>query len=122
MPLRSTVWLTVFVLACTRETTVPTTFPNAPVILISIDTLRADRLPVHGYRSVQTPHTDALARDGVIFDRAWSHCPMTLPSHVSMLTGTLPTTNGVRNNVGFRYDAVGHPSLPQVLKKRGYMT
>jgi len=97
-------------------------FEHAPVVLISIDTLRADHLPLYGYRAVATPNIDALARDGVVFDEAWSHCPMTLPSHVSMLTGELPTTTGVRNNLGFRYDAAKHPSIAQRLQNAGYAT
>ncbi|HSP13628.1 MAG TPA: sulfatase-like hydrolase/transferase [Thermoanaerobaculia bacterium] len=97
-------------------------FAGAPVVLISIDTLRADHLPLYGYRAVETPAIDELGRDGVVFDQAWSHCPMTLPSHVSMLTGELPTTHGVRNNLGFRYDAAKHPSLPQRLQSAGYAT
>src|SRR3954471_13816086 len=99
--------------ACTRRE-VPVAFPDAPVILISIDTLRADHLPLYGYKSVTTPNIEALAHDGVVFDYAVSQCPLTLPSHVSMLTGLLPSTNGVRNNLGFRYDASRFVSLPQV--------
>jgi choline-sulfatase len=95
---------------------------GAPVILISIDTLRADHLPIYGYGAVETPNIDQLARDGVVFEEAWSHCPMTLPSHVSMLTGELPTTHGVRNNLGFRYEAAKHPSVTQRLQTAGYAT
>jgi choline-sulfatase len=110
-------------LACPRERpTASLTFLRAPIILISIDTLRADHLPLYGYASVQTPNIDALAREGVVFNHAWSHCPMTLPSHVSMLTGELPTTHGVRNNLGFHYDATKHRSLPQRLQAAGYAT
>ncbi len=69
------------------------TFPKAPVILISIDTLRADHLPAYGDSKVATPNIDALRSDGLLFENAYSHCPMTLPSHVSMLTGLLPTEN-----------------------------
>lgn len=97
-------------------------FDGAPVILISIDTLRADRLPIYGYKGVETPNLDALARDSVVFDNAWSHCPMTLPSHVSMLTGLLPTEHGVRNNAGFTWDVNAHPSLTTVMKSGGYAT
>ena len=107
--------------SCARETR---TLPPAhvPVILISIDTLRADHLPLYGYRGVETPNIDAIARDGIVFEQAWSHCPMTLPSHVSMLTGGLPTTHGVRNNLGFRYDAAKYPSISQRLRSAGYVT
>ncbi|HVS03760.1 MAG TPA: sulfatase-like hydrolase/transferase, partial [Thermoanaerobaculia bacterium] len=73
-------------------------FPDAPVVLISIDTLRADHLPAYGYDRVATPAIDALRRDAVLFSRAWANYPLTLPSHVSMLTGLLPTEHGVRDN------------------------
>ncbi|HEX7153424.1 MAG TPA: sulfatase-like hydrolase/transferase [Thermoanaerobaculia bacterium] len=97
-------------------------FPNAPVILISIDTLRSDRLPAYGYDKVETPHLDALARDSVVFQRAYSHCPMTLPSHASIFTGLLPTEHGVRNNVGYSFDASRHRTLAATLQERGYRT
>jgi tetratricopeptide (TPR) repeat protein len=106
--------------ACNREQ--PVAEENAPVILISIDTLRADRLPAYGYDKIATPAIDALRRDGILFDNAYSHCPMTLPSHISMLTGKLPTEHGVRNNLGYRFDAAKHTTLPQTLKARGYAT
>jgi arylsulfatase A-like enzyme/Flp pilus assembly protein TadD len=92
------------------------------VIFISIDTLRADRLPLYGYAKGSTPHLDALRRDGILFENAYSHCPMTLPSHVSMLTGLLPTQHEVRNNLGYRFDATRHTTLPQLLAQRGYAT
>jgi choline-sulfatase len=97
-------------------------FANAPVILISIDTLRADHLPLYGYTKVATPNIDALRHDGILFANAYSHCPMTLPSHVSMLTGLLPTEHEVRNNLGYRFDAAKHTTLPQLLKQQGYAT
>ena len=90
--------------------------PNAPVILISIDTLRADRLPGDG------SNIDALRRDSILFTNAWSHVPLTLPSHASVLTGQLPTDHGVRNDVGFPFDADLHPTIPSVLKRAGYGT
>ena len=61
-----------------------------PVILISIDTLRADHLPIYGATSVRTPAIDALAADAIVFDNAYAHSPQTLPSHVSILSGRLP--------------------------------
>lgn len=92
-----------------------------PVILISVDTLRSDRLPAYGYEGVSTPHLDALAEDGIVFERAFSPCPMTLPSHVSMLTGTLPTRHQVRNNVGYPFDP-SHATIPSALRALGYET
>ena len=125
--LRSIVVLVLaFLIACSGErkhsVALSQQFPNAPVILISIDTLRADHLPIYGYRKVETPAIDALAKDGIVFESAWSHCPMTLPSHVSILTGLLPQQNGVRNNLGFDYDALTHPAVSMLLKQRGYAT
>jgi tetratricopeptide (TPR) repeat protein len=92
------------------------------IILISIDTLRADHLHAYGYRGVATPNIDALARDGVIYQNAWSHCPLTLPSHLSMLTGLLPPEHGVRDNAGYRFDSKVHPTLASLLRDHGYAT
>lgn len=97
-------------------------FPNAPVILISVDTLRADHLPAYGYTGVATPNIDALRRDGTLFRNAYATVPMTLPSHVTMLTGLLPPEHGVRDNVGFRFDAKAHPTIASILKNAGYAT
>lgn len=91
-----------------------------PIILISIDTLRSDHLPAYGYRGIATPHLDAFRRDAVLFERAYSHTPLTLPSHATILTGVLPSAHGVYDNVGFRMKAV--PRLPSQLKTRGYAT
>jgi arylsulfatase A-like enzyme/Flp pilus assembly protein TadD len=107
--------------ACTPRETAQH-FENAPVILISVDTLRADHLPMYGYRGVETPHLEALRRDSVLFERAYSHCPMTLPSHLSMLTGLLPTEHGVRNNIGYTFDGAKFRTLAHVLRARGYRT
>jgi arylsulfatase A-like enzyme/Tfp pilus assembly protein PilF len=98
-----------------------TSAAHAPVIIISIDTLRADHLPAYGYKDVATPHLDALRRDAVLFENAWSHVPLTLPSHVSLLTGSLPADNGVRDNIGYRIHPK-RPSLPGLLKQSGYAT
>lgn len=93
-----------------------------PIILISVDTLRSDHLPAYGYTGVATPHIDALRRDGVLYERAWSHAPLTLPSHVSLLTGLLPTEHGVRNNIGYRFDGAQFRTLAKVLRENGYRT
>jgi tetratricopeptide (TPR) repeat protein len=95
---------------------------GAPVVLISIDTLRSDHLPAYGYGKVETPALDALARDSVLFERAYSHVPLTLPSHASILSGRLPGEHGVRDNVGYRFDAGRFPDLPVLLHKAGYAT
>src|ERR1043166_7870828 len=73
---------------------------SGPIILISIDTLRADHLPAYGYKQVKTPAIDALAADGVVFERAYSHSPQTLPAHASLLSGQLPFETGARRHGG----------------------
>jgi choline-sulfatase len=96
-------------------------FPDAPVILISIDTLRSDHLPMYGYTGGATPHLDAFRRDAVLFERAYSHYPLTLPSHCSVLTGQLPSEHGVRDNLVYTL-ANDVPTLPELLRDRGYRT
>jgi len=98
------------------------TWPGAPVVLISIDTLRSDHLPAYGYQGVATPAIDALRKDAILFASAYSHYPLTLPSHTSLLSGLLPTRTGVRDNAGYTFDATHHPYLPQLLKQAGYQT
>src|SRR5687768_6387148 len=85
-----------------------------PVFLISIDTLRSDRLPSYGYRSISTPHIDALRADSILYERAYSHTPLTLPSHANVLTGRLPVGTGIRDNVGYQLSP-GVPTLPEIL-------
>ena len=92
---------------------------SGPIILISIDTLRADRLPAYGYEGVATPAIDRLAAEGVLFERAYSHSPQTLPAHASMFTGKLPVDHGVRDNLGFALGA-DQPLLPDLLAPLGY--
>lgn len=107
--------------ACAKETSTPPA-PNPPVILISVDTLRSDHLPAYGYRGVETPNIDAFRRDAILFERAYSHCPMTLPSHASIFTGLLPTGHGVRNNIGYKFDGSKYSTLAQILGNKGYKT
>jgi arylsulfatase A-like enzyme/Tfp pilus assembly protein PilF len=100
----------------------PGPYASAPVILISIDTLRADHLPPWGYRSVDTPAIAQLAQDGIVFENAYSHYPLTFPSHTSMLSGLLPPEHGVRDNIGYSFDAKLHPDLATLLAGAGYAT
>jgi arylsulfatase A-like enzyme len=94
---------------------------GAPLILISVDTLRADRLPVYGYTKVKAPALDALAKDSVLFERAYSHYPVTLPSHSTLFTGLLPPQHGVRNNVGYALPE-RFTTLAERLQAAGYRT
>jgi arylsulfatase A-like enzyme/Tfp pilus assembly protein PilF len=95
---------------------------GTPIILISVDTLRSDRLPAYGYNGVETPAIDALRRDGVLFERAYTHVPLTLPAHISLLTGLLPPAHGVRDNLGYTVNAATAPLLQQTLREAGYAT
>ncbi len=72
-----------------------------PVVLITIDTLRADRLSSYGSDRVATPHIDRLAGEGIRFANASSTVPFTLPAHSSIMTGLYPPSHGVRENVGY---------------------
>ncbi len=89
------------------------------MLLISIDTLRADALGAYGNARARTPWIDRLARQGVRFDAAHAHNVVTLPSHVNMLTGHLPFEHGVRDNSGFRVPK-DSKTLAVLLKPRGY--
>lgn len=94
---------------------------DVPVFLISIDTLRADHLPLYGYANGSTPALDAFRRDAVLFQHAYSHVPLTLPSHASLFTGKLPYEHGVRNNLGYTLDA-SQQTMAGLLKANGYET
>ncbi len=94
--------------------------PATPVILISVDTLRADHLGCYGYQKVRTPHFDSLGRQGTIFWNVGSPVPMTLPAHTSLLTSTYPFVHGVEENGGMV--PRGAVSLAGVLQSHGYST
>ena len=94
--------------------------PGQNVLLVTIDTLRADAMSSYGGPAV-TPALDALARDGVRFTFAHAHAVLTLPSHTSILTGLYPYQHGIRDNSGYRVPA-GLPTLATLLKRAGYAT
>lgn len=96
-----------------RESTGAKAKPS--VVLISIDTLRADHVGVRGL----TPALDALAKRSVTFTSAWSEAPLTLPSHSSLLTGLLPTHHGVRDNLGYELRA---ETLAERFERNGFAT
>ena len=109
--------------ACARDlgqTALPT-FHGAPIILISIDTLRADHLPLYGYAAGSTPVLDRLAQTSLVFDDVYSQCPLTLPSHTSLLTGLLPFHHGVLDNIGYAVKA-DQATLASRLHDAGYAT
>ncbi len=93
---------------------------SPPVILISVDTLRADRLSCYGYKGLATPRIDRMAEGGTLFAQVSSQVPLTLPSHASLLTSTYPFANGIEDN-GEQL-APNAVTLGSVLKSQGYRT
>jgi len=99
----------------------PAAKPALNLLLITVDTLRADRLSCYDPAHVRTPNMDGLAGAGTAFSRAFSHVPLTLPAHASLLLGTTPPAHGVRDNGRFIVPA-GAQTLAELLKSRGYAT
>ena len=93
--------------------------PN--LVLVTIDTLRSDRLGCYGYSKIETPNLDQLAKQGVLFENAVTHTPLTAPSHASIFTGLYPTVHKVRDTGGFVL-AASHVTLAQILQQRGWDT
>jgi arylsulfatase A-like enzyme/Tfp pilus assembly protein PilF len=91
------------------------------VILVTLDTLRSDRVSSYGSDLVDTPNIDSFASEGVLFSNAASTVPFTLPAHSSILTGLYPPGHGVRENVGYTLDP-GIPTLAEVLSEGGWTT
>jgi arylsulfatase A-like enzyme/Tfp pilus assembly protein PilF len=91
------------------------------VVVVTLDTLRADRLGCYGFRGVETPNIDAVAAEGVLFEQASSTVPLTLPSHASIFTGLIPPHHGVRDNGGFFVEEKT-TTLAERLKEGGYAT
>lgn len=99
--------------------------PTRPsnVVVISLDTTRADRLPAYGFSGMTTPALDRIARQGMVFDCAETVAPLTLPAHTSLFTGLYPPHHGVRDNADA--PAVGvaaAPTLAEILRARGFRT
>ena len=90
------------------------------VYLITIDTLRADHVGCYGYKQVETPALDGLAADSVRFTQAFTHSPITNTSHITILTGLLPSVHGV-TDFGVALSPQ-HVTAAELLKKRGYQT
>jgi arylsulfatase A-like enzyme/tetratricopeptide (TPR) repeat protein len=97
------------------------TAPARNVILVTIDTLRADALGYAGNTRVRTPFLDSLASRGLVFTNAHAHNVITLPSHTNILTGLYPFQHGVRENSGFKLDPK-HETVATMLRRIGYTT
>src|SRR3954469_207249 len=90
------------------------------LVIVTLDTTRADRIGAYGSHEVETPTIDRLAAEGVLFEQAVSVAPLTLPAHSSLFTGKFPPEHGVRDNGGFL--GPEQVTLAEVLKNRGYRT
>jgi choline-sulfatase len=102
--------------------TSPSPHKAAPnVILITIDTVRADHLGCYGAKDIQTPTLDALTHDGIVFEHAISQVPLTWPSHAVILTGLYPFQNGVQDFTGQPLEA-RFRSVAQAFEQHGYAT
>ncbi len=91
------------------------------VLLVTLDTTRADRIGCYGHAQARTPFLDRMAAEGVRFARAWCAAPITLPSHATILTGVYPCAHGVRDN-GLFVLGDGATLLPEALKSAGFAT
>ncbi|MBV9625048.1 MAG: sulfatase-like hydrolase/transferase [Acidobacteria bacterium] len=111
--LAASLWLPAPALSLANST------PN--VVVITIDTLRADHLGCYGYKQIRTPNLDSLASTGVRFERAFTAVPVTLPSHTVIFTGTYPPLSGIHDFAGNKLGAT-QTTLASVLKNHGYTT
>ena len=91
------------------------------VLLITLDTTRADHLNCYGYASTGTPSLNSLARQGVLYSEAFTPVPTTLAAHSSLLTGLYPFNHGVRHNRGFKLED-RNVTMAEVLRQSGYRT
>jgi arylsulfatase A-like enzyme/Tfp pilus assembly protein PilF len=107
--------------ACARPPAAPPPPILTNVLIVTIDTLRADRLGVYGATNVATPHMDALAREGAWAPQADAHVPLTRPSHVSLFTGRYPAEHGIRDNIAPPLGA-DVPLLSERFQREGFAT
>src|SRR5687767_5350648 len=88
------------------------------LLVITLDTMRADRLPPYGFTGVVTPALDRLAAEGALFEQSFAAAPLTLPSHATLFTGMYPPRLGVRDNTGAPLSA-DFQTLAEILDERG---
>lgn len=110
-----------FATACALAVARPEAAHPRSILILTLDTTRADTLPAYGFRGITTPAIDRLAREGTTFENAESVAPLTLPAHTSMLTGLYPPRHGVRDNLS-PPAAPAHPTLAEVLRAKGFRT
>ncbi len=113
--------LVALVALCSCKSARPPAPKHFNILLVTIDTLRADHLACYGYSRIETPNLDALARQGVLFENASAPAPLTGPSHASMMTGVYPTVHKVRNTGGFVLPP-SQTTLATILQQQGWDT
>ena len=91
------------------------------LLLITLDTVRADRIGAYGYKKARTPNLDFLAENGVLFENCYASVPITLPSHSSIFTGRYPTAHGVRNNGSYSLGE-SETTLAEAMEEAGFQT
>jgi arylsulfatase A-like enzyme/Tfp pilus assembly protein PilF len=111
----------VLVLGCCKSSKGPAQPRRLNLVLVTIDTLRADRLGCYGYSGIETPNLDRIARQGALFENAITHTPLTAPSHASIFTGLYPAAHGVRDTGGFVLQA-SHVTLAEIMRRQGWDT
>ena len=124
---QATVIITLFILAVAGAAFTGWRFARespphqGPIVLMSVDGLRADRLPAYGGPAGTTPNIDTLAARGIVFERAYTHSPLTLPAHAALISGQLPFDNGVRDDGGFALKDQAR-TMAGLLRNRGFNT
>ena len=94
---------------------------QGPILLVSVDGVPATDLSAYGAERPDTPAIDTLASESVVFERAYTHSPQSLPAHASLLTGRLPIEHGVRDDAGFSLPE-DTSTLAELLRNRGFAT
>ena len=112
--------LAVLALSCSKQEASPD-FDHHNLLVITIDTLRADRLGSYGHQGAQTPHLDRLASGGVRFESCHSSVPLTLPSHTTMFTGRYPFATKVHQN-GVNFVSENETTLAELFRDAGFNT
>jgi arylsulfatase A-like enzyme len=115
-------WASPHVVCRARARGGPRRAPAPDVILVSIDTLRADHLGVYGYAGSTSPHLDAFARESLVYENAFSPSPWTLPAHASLFTGLYPDEHRAGHDAPFVALGPEPPTLAEKLREAGYRT
>jgi arylsulfatase A-like enzyme/Flp pilus assembly protein TadD len=121
LPSRWFLFLLIAAAAVSTSAAAPSPNPDVNVVVITIDTLRPDHLGCYGYKQIHTPNIDALAADGIRFERAYTPVPVTLPSHTVIFTGTYPLYSGMHDFAANKLNPT-QPTLASILKEHGYVT